>query len=265
MATDRVKNRWNQVSRLVGSKNFRHTVHTIMKRARKRLPRQRAPHALLLIRLLLSSMKRMDFGLFAPRCRAKPLTGSPTPMAKSYVLHSPSHHDIHARQATNRIMNHHQPQIDVRILNQGLPDPCMKSIPILTDENLKCGYVEWSLFSNSKEQANRHPEIVDKISSRPIWPLALIESLEVWVDYRGRGYGRKGLRTAINAAEQAGAAFAFLKVGWAPSVDDPEAECAWKIRFFQSEGFELADRNDDCEPVLMFRPLAMKSVYTHQS
>ena len=160
-------------------------------------------------------------------------------------------------------MNHHRSQIDVRILNQGLPDPYEKSIPILTDENLECGRVEWSLFSNSKEQANRHPEIVDKIRSRPIWPLALIESLEVCVKYRERGYGRKGLQSAINAAEQAGAAFAFLKVGWSQSVDDPEAESAWKIRFFQSEGFDLADRNDDCEPVLMFRPLRMDSVKTN--
>lgn len=45
MATDRIKNRWNQASRLVGSENFRHTVHTFMKRARNRRPRQRAAHA----------------------------------------------------------------------------------------------------------------------------------------------------------------------------------------------------------------------------
>jgi hypothetical protein len=162
-------------------------------------------------------------------------------------------------------MNHHRPQIDVRILNQGLPDPCMKSIPILTDENLKCGYVEWSLFSDPIEQSHRYPEIVNKIHSYPLWPLALIELLEVCVEYRERGYGRKGLRSAINAAEQAGAASAFLKVGWSPSVDDPEAECAWKIKFFQAEGFELADRNDDYEPVLMFRPLRMNPVHTHES
>lgn len=142
-------------------------------------------------------------------------------------------------------MNHHRSQIDVRILNQGLSDPYMKSIPILTDENLKCGYVEWSLFCDPKEQSNRYPEIVNKIRSYPMWPLALIEFLEVCVEYRERGYGRKGLRSAINAAEQAGAALAFLKVSWSQSLDDPEAECAWKIRFFQSEGFELADRNDN--------------------
>ncbi len=177
----------------------------------------------------------------------------------------PSGHNIPKRKTINRVMNHHPLKIDVRILNQGLPDPYRKSIPILTDENLECGHVEWSLFKNPKEQAHRHPEIVDKIRSHSIWPLALIESLDVCEDYRGRGYGRKGLRFAINAAEQTGAAFAFLKVGWAPSVDDPEAECAWKIRFFQSEGFELAARNHDYEPVLMFRPLALKSVYTNES
>ncbi len=162
-------------------------------------------------------------------------------------------------------MNHHPLKIDFRILNESLSEPYMKSIPILTDKNLECGYVEWSLFHNIEEQGHRYPEIVEKIGTPSIWPLALIESLEVCADYRGRGYGRKGLRSAINAAEQAGAAFAFLKVGWAPSVDDPDAECAWKIRFFESERFELADRNHDYEPVLMFRPLAMKSVYTNES
>ena len=45
MATDRIKNGWNQASRLVGPENFRHTVHTFMKRARNRRPRQRAPRA----------------------------------------------------------------------------------------------------------------------------------------------------------------------------------------------------------------------------
>lgn len=207
----------------------------------------------------------MDLGRLAPRCRAKPLTGSPSRWSRRPSRHPPSNHDISARQATNRIMNHHRSQIDVRILNQGLANPYMKSIPILTDEKLECGHVEWSLFKNPKEQAHRHPEIVGKIRSHSIWPLALIESLDVWEDYRGRGYGRKGLRFAINAAEQAGAACVFLKVGWSPSVDDPEAECAWKIKFFQAEGFELADRNDDYEPVLMFRPLRMNPVHTHES
>jgi ribosomal protein S18 acetylase RimI-like enzyme len=161
-------------------------------------------------------------------------------------------------------MNNHLSQIDVRILNQGLSNPYENSIPILTNQNLECGHVEWSLFSNSKEQANRHPEIVDLIRSRPIWPLALIESLEVYVKYRERGYGRKGLRSAIDAAENAGAAFAFLRVSWDVTKEDPDAERAWKIRFFQSEGFELADRNDD-EPFLMFRSLRMNPVNTHES
>lgn len=162
-------------------------------------------------------------------------------------------------------MNHAPLKIDVQILNQGLSDPYRKSIPILTGENLECGRVEWSLFNNLKQLAHRHPEIVDKNRSHLIWPLALIESLDVCVDYRGLGYGRKGLRAAIIAAEQAIAALAFLQVGWPPSVDDPKAECAWRIRFFQSEGFELADLNHDYEPVLMFRPLQMKQVHNRES
>lgn len=48
-----------------------------MKRARNRRSRQRASHAAADLRLLLSSMKRMDLGRLAPRCRAKTLTGRP--------------------------------------------------------------------------------------------------------------------------------------------------------------------------------------------
>ena len=235
-----------------------------MKRATNRRSRQRAAHT-----AVDPSSTQFDeedgFGSLGTSMSRQNPDWKPPRLSRRPSSHPSSHHDIHSRQATNRIMNHHRSQIDVRILNQGLPDPYEKSIPILTDENLECGRVEWSLFSNSKEQANRHPEIVDKISSRPIWPLALIESLEVCVKYRERGYERKGLQSAIKAAEQAGAAFAFLKVGWSQSVDDPDAERAWKIRFFQSEGFKLADRNDDCEPVLMFRPLRMNPVNTHES
>lgn len=157
-------------------------------------------------------------------------------------------------------MNHDPLKIDVRILERGISDRYMKRIPILTDEKLECGYVEWSLFNNLEEQGHRYPEIAYKIPSQSIWPLALIEFLEVSAEYQGQGHGRKGLRSAIIAAEQAGAVFVFLRVSWNETKEDPGAEYAWKIRHFQSEGFKLADRNND-EPVLMYRPLRLNPLH----
>jgi ribosomal protein S18 acetylase RimI-like enzyme len=67
------------------------------------------------------------------------------------------------------------------------------------------------------------------------WPVAVLLDLEVYSDFRRRGFGRAALRDFLLRANGEGAKIALLRVGW--YGEDWEAERAWRISWYSREGF----------------------------
>jgi GNAT superfamily N-acetyltransferase len=87
-----------------------------------------------------------------------------------------------------------------------------------------------------------------------IWPMAVLNDIEVYPAYRKRRLARNILEQFLIEARQYGARTAFLRVGW--SGNDPDAERAWRVDWYSRMGFiELQNTAPHLAIPFMYRAL----------
>lgn len=134
---------------------------------------------------------------------------------------------------------------------------------IYSESGEVCGQVR-SRICNSEEDLNESLNFSavpggfgpyrEQIQLEEIWPMLLIDWLEVYAAHKWQGFGKRALRKLLEEAYEAGGRVAFFRVGW--SGEDWEAEKKWRIEWYRREGFiELKNAARGLEVPFMYRPL----------
>lgn len=125
-----------------------------------------------------------------------------------------------------------------------------EEVEIKNVEGKKCGLLRWKLIgSEEKMWPTEFPFHRQQIPVAELFPIAFLDSIEVWP--KRQGLGSKGLREFLALASTRGARVGYMRLGW-----DGEEDRLWKLEWYRRHGWlELRNGDPKCSVPFMYRLL----------